>query len=127
MRTPVAVAGLLGGLCWLGAFVIDAAGGSSGLVDAVTWAGIALLAIGVLGAGAALVSRSATWLRVLVAVCFTALVWSVLELLRDSLDGLAVYAVSGVLAGVVSVVVLTRSRPPAPEPAGHRAGGAHAR
>jgi hypothetical protein len=127
MRTPAAVAGLLGGLCWSGAYVLDATGGSGGLVDALTWAGLALLAIAVLGAGAGLVSRSATWLRVLVAVCFAALVWSVLELLRDSVDGLTVYAAFGVLAAVVSVVMMVRSRPAAPEPTGRRVGGSHAR
>jgi hypothetical protein len=127
MRTPVAVAGLLGGLCWLGAYALDAAGGSSGLVDTVTWAGLALLAIAMLDAGASLVSRSATWLRVLVAVCFAALVWSVLEVLRDSLGGLTVYAVFGLLTAVVAVVVLARGRPAKPESAGHRAGRSHAR
>ena len=127
MRTPVTLAGLLGGLCWIGGFVVDTTGGSGGLVDALTWAGLALLAIAVLGAGAGLVSRSATWLRVLVAVCFAALVWSVLEVLRDSVDELTVYAVFGALAAVVAVVVLGRARPAEPEPAGRRAGGSHAR
>jgi hypothetical protein len=127
MRTPAAVAGLLGGLCWSGAYVLDATGGSGGPVDALTWAGLALLAVAVLGAGAGLVSRSATWLRVLVAVCLAALVWSVLELLRDSVDGLTVYAAFGVLAAVVSVVMMVRSRPATPEPTGRRAGGSHAR
>jgi hypothetical protein len=126
MRTPAAVAGLLGGLCWLGAYVLDATSGG-GLVDALTWAGYVLVGLAVLAAGAGLVSRSATWLRVLVAVCFAALVWSVLEVLRDSLDGLTVNAAFGVLAAVVAVVVLTRGRPASAAPAGHRAGRSHAR
>lgn len=127
MRMPVAVAGLLGGVCWLGAYLVDATSGG-GIVDALTWAGLALLAIAVLGAGAGLVSRSASWLRVIVAVCFAALVWSVLEVLRDSVDQLAVYAVFGVVAGVVAVVVLACRRPATAQPAGHRAtGGSHAR
>ncbi len=108
MRASAAVAGLLGGLCWLAAFVLDSVSGGA-MVDALTWAGLALLAYAVLAAGASLVSRSATWLRVIVAVCFALLVWSVLEVLRDSIDGLAVYAVFGVIAAVVSVVALTRS------------------
>jgi hypothetical protein len=32
-----------------------------------------------------------------------------------------------VLAGVVSVVMMVRSRPAAPEPTGRRVGGSHAR
>ena len=124
MRTRVALAGLVGGLCWLGAFVLDT-GSGGGAVDALTWAGLALLTVAVLGAGAGLVSRSATLLRVLVAVCFAALVWSVLEVLRDSVDGLAVYAVFGVIAVAVSLVVLARDR--GAEPTGHRTGGSHAR
>ena len=127
MRMRVALAGLLGALSWIGAFVVDATGGISGLVDALVWAGLALLAIAVLGAGAGLVSRGATWLRVLVAVCFATLVWSVLEVLRDSVDGLTVYAAFGVLAAVVSSVALARSRRTVPGPAERRAGGSHAR
>ena len=55
MRTMTAVAGLAGGLCWVGAL----------------WVGP--LAVAVLGAGAGLVSRSAVWLRIIAAVCFLAL------------------------------------------------------
>jgi hypothetical protein len=126
MRTAAAVSGLLGGPCWLAAFVLDRTG-EGGIVDALTWAGIALLAAAVLGAGASLVSRSAGWLQVVVAVCFAVLVASVLEVLRDSIDGLAVYAVFGAVAAVVSVMALVRGRPAAVAPAGHRARGSHAR
>jgi asparagine N-glycosylation enzyme membrane subunit Stt3 len=131
MRAPVAVAGLLGGLCWLAAFVLDEVRGGGG-VDLLGWAGLALLGITVLGAGAGLVSRSATWLRVIVAVCFAALVWSVREVLRDSVDGLAVDAALGAVAVVVSVVVLTRrprgggAPPPPPGPGGPRPRRSHA-
>ena len=127
MRTPVTLAGLLGGLCWIGAFVLDEVSGG-GIVDALSWAGIALLAIAVLGAGAGLASRSATWLRFVAAVCFAALVGSVLEVLRDAVDGLGVDAVFGAVAVVAAVVALTRRRrTPEPESSGRRAGGSHAR
>ena len=109
MHAPVAVAGLAGGLSWIAAYVVDATVGG-GLVDALAWAGVALLAIAVLGAGASLVSRSATWLRVVVAVCFALLVGSVLELVRGAGDPLAVDALAGLLAGAVAAVVLARGR-----------------
>lgn len=112
MRAVAAVAGLLGGLCWVGAL----------WVDVLAPVGAVLLAIAVLGAGAGLVSRSAVWLRVIVAVCFLALVGSVLQVLRDSLDPEAVLAAAGVVAVVVAVVALTRWRPASDQ----RSRGAHA-
>lgn len=126
MRAPAAVAGLLGGLCWLAAAVVDAAGGG-GLVDALTWAGIALLAIAALAAGAAVVSRSVVWLRVLVSICFLALAASVVQVIRDAGDPVVIDAVVGVGAAVVAGVVLARRR--TPEPASHprRRRGSHAR
>ena len=108
----VAVAGLLGGLCWVLAL----------WVGALAWVGAVLLAVGVLGAGAGLVSRSATWLRVIVAVCFLALVGSVLQVLRDNLDDGGVLAVAGVVAVVVAVVVLGRQRPARSRHRGSHAG-----
>lgn len=112
MRVVATVAGLVGGLCWVGAF----------WVDALAVVGAVLLAVAVLGAGAGLVSRSAGWLRVLVAVCFLALVASVVQVLRDNVDPEGVLAVVGGAAAVVAVVALLRRRP-APE---GRSGGAHA-
>ena len=111
MRAMTAVAGLLGGLCWVGALWVD------GLV----WVGTVLLALAVLGAGAGLVSRSATWLRLIVAVCFLALVASVLEVLRENVDQDPLLAVAGAVAALVAVVALVR-RPSS----AHRHRGAHA-
>ncbi len=130
---PAAVAGSLGGLCWLAAYVADRAGASSGLVDALTWAGVALLTLAVLATGAGLVSSSATWLRIIVAVCFAALVGSVLLVVREGGAALAVDAVFGAVVLVVSVVTLARGRRarPAesvgPPPSSHRSRGSHAR
>lgn len=137
MRVPAAVAGSLGGLCWLAAYVADRAGAGSGLVDGVTWAGVALLTIAVVLTGASLVSSSATWLRIIVAVCFAALVGSVLEVVRQGGDALVVDAVFGAAVLVVSIVALARGRrdrpaEPAHEPARRadpprRNRGSHAR
>ena len=110
MRVPAAVAGSLGGLCWLAAYVADRAGAGAGLVDGVTWAGVALLTIAVVVTGASLVSSSATWLRIVVAVCFAALVGSVLEVVRQGGDALVVDAVFGAAVLVVSIVALARGR-----------------
>ncbi|MEP9363520.1 hypothetical protein ABLE68_11190 [Nocardioides sp. CN2-186] len=110
MRTGAAAAGLLGGLAWLAAYVLDQTD-RAGAADLVGWLGVVLLAVAVVGAGAALVSRSATWLRVVVALCFAALVWSLLALLGGGSGGTGVDALAGAVAAVVSVVVLARRRP----------------
>lgn len=128
MRVPAAVAGLLGGLCWLGAYAADAADGGAGIVDGLTWTGLALLLVAALVAGASLVSRSATWLRVLVAVCFALLAGSVLEVVREGADPLTVDAVFGAAAIVVAVIVLaSRRRRPEAGPPARRGRGSHAR
>lgn len=126
MRVPAAVAGLLGGLCWLGAYAADAADAGAGLIDGLTWAGLALLVVATLLAGASLVSRSATWLRVLVAVCFALLAGSVLEVVRESADPVSVDAVFGAGAVVVAAVALARGRRTDPAPP-RRNHGSHAR
>jgi hypothetical protein len=129
MSAAAAVGGLLGGLCWIAAFVVDTVSGG-GLVDALTWAGIALLVAAAAGAGAGLVSRSAGWLRLLVATCFVLLAGSVLQVIRGSADPLLVDAAAGVLAAVASIVALSRRRS-APPVHGHvatrRMRGSHAR
>ena len=128
MRVPAAVAGLLGGLCWLGAYAADAADAGTGLVDGLTWAGLALLVVATLATGASLVSRSATWLRLIVAVCFALLAGSVVEVVREGGDPVTVDAVFGAAAVVVAVIVLAvrrRRSEPAPPPRHGR--GSHAR
>ncbi len=128
MRVPAAVAGLLGGLCWVGAYVADAADTGAGLVDGLTWAGLVLLAGATLAGGAGLVSRGATWLRVIVAVCFALLAGSVLAVVREGGDPVTVDAVFGAGAAVVAAVVLARGRrtESTPPPA-RRNRGSHAR
>jgi hypothetical protein len=104
--TLARVAGVLGGLCWLGRALLDGGGGSDSVVNALHWGGTALLAIALLGIGAGLVTGLAP-LRVLVAVCLTVLVWAILEVLHDQYsdrwsDGvvgvvLAAYCLAGLL------------------------------
>ena len=128
LRVAAALAGLVGGLAWITVLVFDRASGRGVVVDALAWIGLFLLVIATLGAGASLVSRSAVWLRVLVAVCFAARAGSVLELLSESYDDLVVYAVFGAVAVVVSVVALARSeRSHGGHADTHRSGGTHAR
>jgi hypothetical protein len=106
MRMLVALAGVLGGLCWLVAHAVD-----QQAQDALIWAGAGFLVVAVLGAGAGLVSRSTTWLRVVVAVCFLALTGSVLQVLREGGDPALVDAAAGALAILVAFVALGRRRP----------------
>ena len=128
MRVPAAVAGLLGGLCWLGAYAAEAVDAGAGIVDGLTWAGLALLVVAALVAGASLVSRSATWLRVLVAVCFALLAGSVLEVVREGADPVTVDADFGAGAIVVAVIALaSRRRRPETAPPARRGRGSHAR
>ena len=96
------VTGVVGGLCWL----VRAAAG----VDELRWPGLVLLALALAGLGSGLVSTSATWLRVIVAVAFPVLVGSVVEVLGGEGEGRGVDAVAGVTVAVVCVVGLVRSR-----------------
>ena len=104
-----ALTGLVGGLAWISVLVLDRADAGATLIDTLTWLGAFLLAVATLVAGASLVSRSATWLRVVVAVCFTVLVGSLVSLVTGTADDQVTYAAFGALALVVSVVVLART------------------
>ncbi|WP_121257941.1 hypothetical protein [Nocardioides ferulae] len=131
MRATVlaAVAGLLGGGCWVGGALLEE--------ESLHWAGLALLALALAAAGTRLVSSSAGWLQALVAVAFPLLVWSVLEVVRDGLDAdPAVDGVAGGAAMLIAVAGLVRARAasraavpvgPAPQvPAPRRAGSRRA-
>lgn len=103
LRVVATTAGLVGGVCW----VIDA------FVDtaALRWGGLGLLLVGLGAAGALLVGRRAeVWLRVVAAVGFVALGWSVFEVARDAAGDQPVEGLAGGLAVVVSVVAFL-SRP----------------
>jgi hypothetical protein len=112
MRAVMASAAVLGGICWVVAL----------WVDPLSAIGAVLLAVAVVGAGASLANRGATWLRVVAGVCFLGLVGSVLMMLRDATDDAMVLAAAGTAAVAVGVAALAR------RPAGvPRSRGSHAR
>jgi uncharacterized MnhB-related membrane protein len=102
LRVPSALAGLLGGACWVARAFAEQ--------DPLRWAGLALIGLCLMGAGASMVK--AAWLRALVAVAFPVLVWSVLEVLHDSsgAEQAHVDAVVGGGVALVALVVLVRER-----------------
>ncbi|GAA4740580.1 hypothetical protein GCM10023350_26290 [Nocardioides endophyticus] len=130
MRIGAALAGLVGGLAWIVAFVLDKTD-HAGLGDSVAGLGLVPLTVATLAAGAGLVSRSATWLRVIVAVCLALLVWSVLQVLSDGVDERLVQAAAGLAVVAIAGAVLSRRPRPVQEPVvqspGHRARRSHVR
>ena len=106
------LAGVLGGSAWV---VRQAAG-----IDGLRLPGLVLLALSLAGGGAALVSSSAAWLRLIVAVAFPVLGWSVVEVLHDSADDSLADALVGGAVAVVCVLGLARPRRT------RRTSGAHA-
>jgi hypothetical protein len=121
------VVGLLGGLCWVARWVADLAGVAAGWADAVYWAGLGLLAVALAVVGASLVSKSALWLRLIVAVAFPLLVWSIYAVVRGEGDAVALEGAIGLVAVVLSgvvVVVGRRGATPAPPRGGRH--GSHA-
>jgi hypothetical protein len=80
-RTLVRIAGVLGGLCWVGQAVVNDYDAASAAANALYWGGAALILVALVGLGAGLVSGAA-WLRLIVGLCFPLLVWSILEILR---------------------------------------------
>lgn len=107
LRVLAAAAGLLGGACWVVRWV---AGEGAAWSDAASWTGLALIGVALAVVGAGLVNRSAVWLRVIVAIAFPLLVWSVLSVLRGAGDGRVLDGVVGVLAILLALVDLVRSR-----------------
>lgn len=104
----IRVAGVLGGLAWPARAVVDRHGGSDAVVNTLHWGGVALIAVALVGIGAGLVSGLPA-LRVLVAVCLAALVWSVLVVARGQWDEDWVDGTFGVLLVVFCVVGLVRA------------------
>ena len=121
------VAGVLGGLCWVVRWVVDLTGVAASWADPVRWAGLGLLAVALACVGASLVSKSALWLRLIVAVAFPALVWSLFSVVRGDGDAVALEGALGLLAVVLSVVVVVVGRrSAAPEPTRGGRHGSHA-
>jgi hypothetical protein len=129
LHTLARLAGLVGGLCWVVRFLLDLAGSGTGAAaDVLHVVGLVLIAVALVGAGAALVSTSATWLRVIVAIAFPLLVWSVLEVLHGAGDPIVIDGVLGLAVAVVAAMATVRARRERPSRARRaRSAGAHAR
>lgn len=110
MRTLGTVAGLLGGSCWAARWGADLAGADPVWAAPAYWLGLALLALALATVGAGLVSRSAAWLRVVVAVALPLLVWSLYAVVRGSGESPGLDGVLGVLAAVLAGAALVTSR-----------------
>lgn len=113
LRVIVAAAALLGGLCWASRWVAElATGADPGWGEQVHLAGLVLLGLGLAGAGAGLVSSSAAWLRVIVAIALPVLVWSVWSVMSGESGSLVLDGVVGVaatLAGAAGLVAARRA------------------
>jgi hypothetical protein len=93
----VRLAGIVGGLCWVGRALLDTGDGPTGVIDALHYGGLALLVITLLGVGAGLVTGLVA-LRVVVAVCLVALASAVVSFLHTQYSD---RTVDGVLGGVM--------------------------
>jgi hypothetical protein len=100
-----ALAGLVGGLCWLGGALLDDGNGPTSLINALYWGGMALLGLSLLGIGAGLVSGLVP-LRFVVAVCLVLLGWAVLEFLHGQYDDRWVDGILGLLVALYCVAGL---------------------
>ena len=128
LRTIARLSGLLGGLTWVVRWVLDLTGaGDEAMLDAFYWGGLALLGVAMAGYGAGLVSRSAVWLRAIVAVAFPLLVWSVIEVLHDAGNPEAIDGVVGVALLALSGLGLARGGGPDADDQPRRTHGAHSR
>ncbi len=127
LRVIALVAGLLGGACWVARWGADLAGDTPAWSEQVYWVGLGLLGLALACAGGGLVSRSAVWLRLIVAAAFPLLVWSVYAVMKGDDDAIALDGVLGAVAivGSLALYALTGRNAVAPEP--RRRPGTHAR
>lgn len=80
-KTLVRIAGVVGGLCWLGQATVNKYDAAAAAVNALYWGGGALILVALVGLGMGLVS-GARWLRVVVGLCVPLLIWSIVEVLH---------------------------------------------
>lgn len=121
--SPRRFAGLccvLGGAVWVARWQLAPSAATS---DAMRYAALALLGVGLVVAGGSLVKRGTWWLRAIAGVGAAGLTWSVAEVFRPAGEALMFDGVTGVVAIVIGLfgVVTGRSRTPG------RSAGAHAR
>ncbi len=93
------IAGILGGLCWIGRAILDDGDGPTSVIDALHYGGLALLVIALLGIGGGLVSGLMA-LRVVVAICLVVLAAAVVSFLHEQY---ADRVVDGILGGLMVV------------------------
>jgi len=129
LTTLARVAGILGGLCWMGRAILDDGNGPTSVIDSLHYAGLALLVIALLGIGAGLVSGLMA-LRVVVAICLLALAAAVLSFLHQQYDDRSVDGILGGLMVAYCVVGIlarrSRDRGHDGAPDSHRSSGSHA-
>ena len=122
------IAGILGGLCWIGRALLDDGNGPTGIIDGLHYGGLALLILALLGIGGGLVSGLMA-LRIVVAVCLVALAWAVLSFLHQQYSD---RSVDGILGGlmvfycVVGLLAHRSQRHGDDDPRPHRSSGSHA-
>lgn len=114
----IRIAGVLGGLCWLGQATVNKYDAAEAAVNALYWGGGVLILVALVGLGAGLVS-GAPWLRLIVGLCVPLLVWSIVEVLRaetsdNIVDGglglaLALICAAGLLGGVAKDEMASRA------------------
>ena len=93
-KTLIRIAGVLGGLCWLGQAAVNQYDAAGAAVNALYWGGGALILVALVGLGAGLVS-GAPWLRLVVGLCVPLLVWSILSILHAEASDSSSTAPSG--------------------------------
>ena len=127
LRVLALVAGLLGGACWVARWGADLAGSAPAWSESVYWVGLGLLGLALACAGGGLVSRSAAWLRLIVAAAFPLLVWSVYAVVKGDQEAIALDGVLGAVAIVGSLALYSLTGRHVPEPEPRRRPGTHAR
>lgn len=127
MRVAGPLLGLLGGLCWVARWGATSTDGDPGWGPGAHWAGLAALGLALAVLGAGLVSRSALWLTLLVALACPMLVWSVYAVVSGEAGSITVDGVLGTVAVLGGAVLLVRARRSAPHPARGRHGSHAAR
>ncbi len=124
-RTFVRVAGVLGGLSWLGQAAVNKYEAAEAAANALYWGGGALILVALVGLGMGLVS-AARWLRVIVGLCVPLLIWSIVEILHAETSDNVVDGGLGLALALICASSLLGGSPRDDEAAGRR-GGAHAR
>ncbi|MGH3330564.1 MAG: hypothetical protein ACRDPJ_04575 [Nocardioidaceae bacterium] len=113
------VAAIGGAAAWFARGLLvrgEAAPDTAGLPGILLLVGMVALSLAVAGSGYALVATAPVWLRGVVSIAFTTLVWMVWQLVVAALDSEWLSTMSGAaVAFVCGVWGLSRGRPTPPE------------